>query len=539
MKKRIIGIILASLLLGLVLAVVQFYWTNLRGSGPALGKPPQNIADLIPKSATTTPAASNTTGIPLKLPTDFSVSIYAKGLDAPRVMTYGPDGSLLVSIPSQGKVVSLRDANGDGFAETVTTVAERLNKPHGLATRCVDEACELYIAEENQVAMYDYDNSKHVALSKKKIVDLPAGGRHVTRTLMFMPYPNDQRLLISVGSSCDVCLETTQRAAILSVNADGTDLKPYANGLRNSVFMAIHPVSGDIWATEMGRDRLGDNLPPDEINIIKESNNYGWPTCYGKNVHDTDFDKNTYIRNPCIEPFETPSYIDLPAHSAPLGIAFFPEEGWPQEYWHNALVAFHGSWNRTEPTGYKIVRIPLDASGMPLKGATRLTSRPVSPEDDFITGWLTDKGALGRPVDILIQPGGTIFVSDDKAGVIYKILYRPDQGTTDERIHLWQPSPNDTVTSPLKVTGEARGTWYFEASFPVKLTDTNGTVIATGIAQAQSDWMTEEFVPFEAQLEFTTPQTDTGTLILQRDNPSSLPEHDASISIPVRFPPRF
>jgi glucose/arabinose dehydrogenase len=163
----------------------------------------------------------------------------------------------------------------------------------------------------------------------------------------------------------------------------------------------------------MGRDLLGDNIPPDEINIVKKGANYGWPICYGKNTHDDSFDKNVYIRNPCMEPYETPSYIDIQAHSAPLGLAFFPEEGWPEEYWHNMLVAYHGSWNRTVPTGYKIARYKLDAKGQ------------VLGQEDFITGWLDKNGiAWGRPVDIMISPGGNIFVTDDKAGVIYKINFK-------------------------------------------------------------------------------------------------------------------
>jgi glucose/arabinose dehydrogenase len=174
--------------------------------------------------------------------------------------------------------------------------------------------------------------------------------------------------------------------------------------------MAIHPVTGAIWATEMGRDNLGDNLPPDEINIIKKGGNFGWPICYGKNIHDTNFDKNTYIRNPCMEPLELPSYIDIPAHSAPLGIAFVPDEGWPESYWYNALVAYHGSWNRSVPTGDKIVRIVLDAHGNYVR------------TEDFITGWLSASGTKqGRPVDIKILPGGTAYISDDDAGVLYKL----------------------------------------------------------------------------------------------------------------------
>ena len=141
---------------------------------------------------------------------------------------------------------------------------------------------------------------------------------------------------------------------------------------------------------------------------------FGWPICYGQNIHDAESDKNTYIRNPCMEPFETPSAIDIPAHSAPLGLAFVPENSrWPEEYRGDLLVAYHGSWNRSVPTGYKVVRIPFDESG-----------NPASTPMDFITGFLTKTGeALGRPVDLKFGPDGNLYISDDKAGVIYKVTY--------------------------------------------------------------------------------------------------------------------
>ena len=162
-----------------------------------------------------------------------------------------------------------------------------------------------------------------------------------------------------------------------------------------------------MWATEMGRDLLGDNIPPDEINIIQEGGWYGWPWFYGKNIED-----HSWTTGIPIYAFESiPSHIDLQAHSAPLGLAFVPEEGWPKGYWYNLFVSYHGSWNRSVPTGYKVVRIKLDSKGNYLG------------TEDFITGWLTSSGVLGRPVDILVQPGGTMYISDDKAGVIYKVVY--------------------------------------------------------------------------------------------------------------------
>lgn len=420
MKPKIITIVIALLFLGWA---SNFYWKNLRGVGPAIKTPSGDIAEAI-----------NTTGMPLVLPTGASISIFAKNLEAPRVMAWGPDGTLWVSIPKQGKIVSLRDADGDGTAETQKTILENLNRPHGIAFKCTRvneetvrnnpqtdyiEECNLYIAESHRVGEYEYDSYFGVRPDPPRfirdIAQLPDGGNHYTRTIMFLPYPEQSKLLISVGSSCNVCFEEDERRAkilVVDVNDPKLELKEFANGLRNSVFMALHPVDGKVWATEMGRDLLGDDIPPDEINIIEEGKNYGWPVCYGKNVQDADFTKTMlFYRNPCLAPYETPSHIDIPAHSAPLGLAFIPEEGWPEEFWHDLLVVYHGSWNRSVPTGYKIVRYDLDEKGN------------VLGVSDFISGWLKDSEALGRPVDILIQPGGVMYISDDKAGVIYRVAY--------------------------------------------------------------------------------------------------------------------
>lgn len=411
MRKPLLILFAALGALG-ILAVGAFAWRNLRGVGPAVRQPSQDITQLLPEARPATsdqPAApsGNTTNLPLKLPEGFSISVFVKGLGAPRVLLRDTGGTLLASIPSDGRVVALPDKNADGVADEVINVLQGLNRPHGLATRCATR-CQLYVAETGQVAVYDYDPATFETQNKKTIASLPSGGGHFTRTLLLLP---DNRLLISVGSSCNVCNERDdRRAKILVVDADGNNLRTFASGLRNAVFMALHPLTKKIWVTEMGRDLLGDDIPPDEINIVEDGKNYGWPICYGKNVHDTAFDKNTYVRAPCTEPFEMPSHIDLPAHSAPLGLAFVPQEGWPTEYHGNLLLAFHGSWNRSTPTGYKLVRFRLDAQGNALG------------MEDFISGWLQADGtALGRPVDILAEPDGTLYVSDDKAGVIYRV----------------------------------------------------------------------------------------------------------------------
>ena len=377
----------------------------IKGIEPIITPPPQDISR----------PGMNDTDLPLKVPDDFAISIFATGIPGARVLTLDPTGRLLVSEPSAGKIVALSDENVDFKAEKNITVVEGLRQPHGIAMDCEGNAavqkCYLYVAETNKVSRFDYDQATAKASNPQKLVDLPSGGGHFTRTIAFGP---DERLYISIGSSCNVCLESDERRAkIFTMNKDGSDFREYARGLRNSVFFTWSYVDGRMWATEMGRDNLGDDVPPDEINVIEEGGNYGWPICYGQNIHDTNFDKNTYIRNPCEAPFERPAAVDLQAHSAPLGLGFVPEEGWPEDYWYDLIVAYHGSWNRSAPTGYKLVRIKLDAEGH-YEGI-----------EDFITGWETGGGALGRPVDVVLQPGGNMYLSDDKAGVIYRVMYNP------------------------------------------------------------------------------------------------------------------
>ena len=376
----------------LILAVLGLGWYLARRSVPPevpeeqLAEPPESLQDI-------------------QVPAGFQLTYFAKDLPGARVITWDDFGNMWVSQTKAGKISTLEIKNGKVVRQA--TVFKNLDRPHGLV---VDNNF-LYFAEETKitrVALYSDDPGQ-------KIADLPEGGSHFTRTLLVGP---DDRLYVSIGSTCNVCQEKDERlASIYSMKKDGSDFKQVARGLRNSVFMATNPVDGKIYATEMGRDNLGDNVPPDEINIIGEGNpsislgvkNFGWPICYGKNIHDTDFDTKTYIRNPCMEPFEIPSFIDLQAHSAPLGLAFVPEEGWPEKYWYNLLVAYHGSWNRSVPTGYKIVRLKINARGQYLG------------TEDFITGWLKDGEAIGRPVDIKAMPGGQMYITDDHAGVIYQL----------------------------------------------------------------------------------------------------------------------
>lgn len=374
---------------------------------------------LKPRDSTIGTIMEDASRLPLTVPAGFSIHVFADDLDGPRVMTRDPNGDLVVSLTRAGKIVVLPDRNGNGVADENIIVLEGLDRPHGAVFRCQEagvpstRSCLLYVAEEGAVSEYQYNSDTKIASARRNVIDLPTrGGGHFTRTLLWEP--GTDRLLVSVGSSCNVCIEDdSRRASILAVTVEDATSGVYARGLRNAVFMAIHPVTGLIWASENGRDNLGDDLPPDEINIVNEGGNYGWPICFGDNVHDTSFDKNVYIRDPCMEPFETPSWIDLPAHSAALGLDFVPEEGWPESLWFDLIVAYHGSWNRTEKTGYKLVRLRLDEQGM-LEGM-----------EDFVTGWLAPDGkVLGRPVDVRIEPGGIMYVTDDYAGVVYRITYQ-------------------------------------------------------------------------------------------------------------------
>ncbi len=391
-----------------LIAYGPYLWDNFSGIVPILRPSSKDIEKILEKPVSnTTRQPENNTQFPLAIPLNFSLSIFANNLTNPRVIIMDPAGNLLTSIPSQGKVVALPDLNHDGIADEPLTLIDNLNQPHGMAFRCQNSStnCKLYVAETDGVRTYDYTTNPIRAFNEKKIIDLPGGAIHFTRTLLY-----DQKidkLFIAVGSDCNACVEKEwRRTKILIADPDGKNLRVYSSGLRNSVFMTFHPNTHQLWATEMGRDYLGDNLPPDEINIIKDGKDYGWPYCYGNKIADHVFAANHSCRD------TEASYIDIPAHSAPLGLAFFPQNGWPQDYQNNLLVAYHGSWNRSVATGYKIVRYKLDPQGKYIG------------EEDFLSGWLEkDNTILGRPAGILITDNGTIYISDDKAGLIYKMEY--------------------------------------------------------------------------------------------------------------------
>jgi glucose/arabinose dehydrogenase len=343
----------------------------------------------------------------LKAPPGFHISVFAEGVDGARMMVFSPGGVLLASESGEGVVVALPDAKHAGKAERTVAVLSGLNEPHGIAFY----EGKLYVAENDKVRRYDWDEASLRASNPKTLADLPTGGGHSTRSIVF----HGGKMYVSAGSSCNVCIEKDpRRAAVMEFNPDGSGQKIFAKGLRNAVGLAVNPKTDTVWVTVNGRDWLGDNLPPETIyDLGKDGGDAGWPYCYGDRVPDSKFTKpgDNRCQN-VIEP-----KVQMQAHSAPLGLAFYEASQFPAEYRNNIFVAFHGSWNRSVPTGYKIVRVKLDDKGQPQGGS-----------EDFITGWLapgeTKKGRwMGRPVGIVVGSDGAMYLSDDAAGVIYRVTW--------------------------------------------------------------------------------------------------------------------
>lgn len=363
--------------------------------------PDTGTGSVLPSSASSIPSTPGTdsTGLDLTIPDDMKMEIFASGLGGARDMVRDNFGGIWVSRTKEG-IVTLLEIGSDGKVTNQMDIFRGLKNPHGLAIgpSHVGSGSILYIAEETSIKRAVLYSDAPV----ETIATLPAGGRHFTRSIGFGP---DGRLYVSLGSTCDACIEKNEKiSTIMSMKPDGTDQKIIARGLRNAVFFDWSYVTGDMFATEMGRDSLGDTTPPDEVNIIKEGSHYGWPFCYGDRIHDANF-PNDFDCTTTVAP-----HIALPAHVAPLDLAFVPEEGWPEEYWYDLLVAEHGSWNSSDKVGYKIVRIPLDAQG-----------NPNGTPQDFVSGWLKGNTVTGRPVGLMIEPGGTLYISDDQKGVVYKL----------------------------------------------------------------------------------------------------------------------
>jgi len=339
----------------------------------------------------------------LQVPAGFEANMFAQGLNNPRFMAFGPDGVLYVAERGNGRIVALPDSDGDGLADGIREFAGSLDQPHSL----VYHEGAWYVGVPSGVIRLEDGDGDGVAEQRTAVVDnLPASGSHRTRTVEFLP---DSRMVVSVGSSCNVCDEEDPRRATVLVydDAQGGGERIYAQGLRNAVGLAIHPETGLLWATNNGRDLLGDDLPPETVYIVQEGMDYGWPRCHSGDVLDPEFGQPGAcdgVGQPLVQ---------MQAHSAPLALAFYSGDSFPGEYRGDLFIAFHGSWNRSVPTGYKVVRLPLRGS------------EPAGPIEDFVTGWLDVEGfqASGRPAGLAVGPDGALYISDDKGGFIYRVTY--------------------------------------------------------------------------------------------------------------------
>ncbi|GGR55012.1 sorbosone dehydrogenase [Deinococcus seoulensis] len=338
----------------------------------------------------------------LSVPDGFKVTLFADGFKKPRFMVVASNGDVLISDPSAGTVTVMPDRDRDGKADSRQVYASGLNQPHGLAI----QGGFLYVANTDGVVRFPYRaGDTKASAAPQKVVNLPGGGGHSTRTVEFGP---DGRMYVSVGSTCNVCEESDpKRAAIWVYDADGKNGKPYATGLRNAV--GIEWFGGQLFATNNGRDQLGDDLPPEGFYRVKDGGFYGWPYCYTTQpgqaqVWDKDFGRKS--ADTCKA--ATPAFSLTTAHSAPLGLAFYDGKTFPAEYRGQMFAALHGSWNRSVKSGYKVIMID------PQSGKTT----------DFLTGFLKGQTVSGRPVDLVVAADGALLLSDDGAGRVWRIQAR-------------------------------------------------------------------------------------------------------------------
>lgn len=331
---------------------------------------------------------------------DIRVQLFSRLPGPPRMLAVDAAGRLYVSIPKLGAIYQLIDTDGDGFADQSQLYHVGMDRPHGL----VWHADHLYVAEPSRLLkLTDKDNDNQVDEVKVLIDDLPDDGGHWTRSLALGA---DGFLYLSIGSRCNACEEPEQRrATVLRVDPETGKANLFAKGLRNTVGLAFAADGKTLWGSDNGRDLLGDDLPPDEINQLVADGDYGWPYCYADRIPDPALGSLARCES------TLPAAVELQAHSAPLGITFGDQLNAPDDYRKSLFVALHGSWNRSVPTGYKLIRIPF-TNGVP------------GNSKEFLFGWLMDGKAWGRPVAPLTGADDSLYLTDDRADAIYRISWK-------------------------------------------------------------------------------------------------------------------
>lgn len=340
----------------------------------------------------------------VKMPQGFVIEVYAEVNNA-RSLAMSPEGTLFVGNRNGDKVYAVRDTDGDNKADKRWVIASGLNMPNGVAVRDGD----LYVAEVSRITKYPAIESNLGKTITPVVVkeDYPTETHHGWKYIAFGP---DGRLYVPVGAPCNICKsEDEVYASITSINKDGSDRKIIASGVRNTVGFTWHPVTKELWFTDNGRDMLGDDVPPCELNRAPQAGlHFGYPYCHGGTISDPEFGS----KEPCSK-FTKPAQ-NLGAHVAPLGIKFYTGNNFPAEYKNQAFIAEHGSWNRSAKSGYRISLVRIN------------DNTAATAYETFASGWLDDatQKSWGRPVDVLVLKDGSMLVSDDQAGVVYRIYYK-------------------------------------------------------------------------------------------------------------------
>ena len=337
----------------------------------------------------------------IELPPGFHIRVFAEGVTGARSLSLGAEGTLFVSTRTVGTVYAARDEDGDLRAERVITLASGLNSPNGVAFRDGD----LYVAEISRVLRYPGIEADLENPPSPEIVndDLPKDRHHGWKFIRFGP---DNLLYVPVGAPCNICDAGDPYATIGRLDASGA-FAVVARGVRNTVGFDWHPETGELWFTDNGRDWLGDDSPPDELNRLSaEGQHFGYPYCHGSDIADPEFGD----QRSCGE--FVPPARNLGPHVAALGMRFYTGAMFPEEYRNQIFIAEHGSWNRSSKIGYRLTLV-------------RLEGNEAVSYETFARGWLQGESSWGRPVDVLVMPDGSLLLSDDQAGLVYRISYSP------------------------------------------------------------------------------------------------------------------
>ncbi|MFP4369715.1 MAG: PQQ-dependent sugar dehydrogenase [Candidatus Kapaibacterium sp.] len=353
------------------------------------------LAGMVPTSTTAEEGISQ-----ISLPDGFKIEVYAANVPNARSMVLSETGVLYVGTRPEGKVYAVVDEDNDYKADKVYVIAKGLNNPNGVDIKDGD----LYVAEINRILRFnDIDNNYKKNPNYDVVYDkYPTDQHHGWKFIKFGP---DGRLYVPVGAPCNACLEEDEiYATITRLNEDFSDVEIFAQGVRNTVGFDWNPKTEVLWFTDNGRDWMGDNKPPDELNRAPEKGlHFGFPYCHGFDVPDDE-----HTDRSCDE-FEAPE-VALGPHVAALGMEFYEGDMFPEKYRGGIFIAEHGSWNRTVPIGYRITYVPVD-------------NGQAGDFEVFADGWLQEGGAWGRPVDVELMPDGSMLISDDKGGSIFRIYY--------------------------------------------------------------------------------------------------------------------